>query len=58
MKTGGSSSTVYSRSRRPRAQLASTRIVTNGSVTERFEVTLIAARPSRLRWTEKVNEVR
>jgi hypothetical protein len=43
---------VYSRKRRPRAQLASTISVTKGSVTERFEVTLIAARPSRVLATE------
>ena len=53
MKTGGSSSTVYSRSKRPRAQLASTSRVTKGSVTERFELTLMVARPSRERLIEK-----
>jgi NAD-dependent SIR2 family protein deacetylase len=53
MNTGGSSRTVYSRTRRPRAQAASTSSVTYGSVTERFDVTRMVARPSCERLTEK-----
>jgi hypothetical protein len=55
--TGGSSRTVYSRSRRPRGQLASTSSVTNGSVTGRGEVTLSTSRPPE-RVTRKVKSER
>ena len=57
-KTGGSSSTVYSRSSRPRGQFASTSSVTNGSVTGRGEVTRSTSRPSGPRVTWKLNSER
>jgi hypothetical protein len=44
--TGGSSSTVYSRIKRPRAQFTSTRNVTNGSGIASVECTSRASRPS------------
>src|SRR5450631_2113434 len=44
--TGGSSSTVYSRIRRPRAQFTSTRKVTNGSGMESVDRTKRTSRPS------------
>src|SRR5882757_1960175 len=44
--TGGSSSTVYSRIRRPRAQFTSTRKVTNGSGMESVDRTNRTSRPS------------
>src|SRR6187455_3766345 len=56
--TGGSSSTVYSRSNRPRGQLASMRKVTNGSVTGLGEVTRRTSRPLESRSTAKVNSDR
>ena len=55
--TGGSSSTVYSRIRWPRAQLTSTRKVTNGSGTDSLERTVNTSRPPFLA-TLKVNEDR
>ena len=50
--TGGSSNTVYSRRRRPRGHVASTSIVTNGSVTLSRELTRMTSRPlgSRVIW--------
>src|SRR6202453_2290679 len=56
--TGGSSSTVYSRIRWPRAQLTSTRKVTNGSGIESVERTIKTSWPSLLLPTLKVNDVR
>ena len=56
--TGGSSSTVYSRIRWPRAQLTSTRKVTNGSGIESVERTIRTSWPSLLLPTLKVNEAR
>ena len=44
--TGGSSNTVYSRMRRPRAQFTSTKNVTNGSGIASVERTSRASRPS------------
>src|SRR5580704_18994186 len=46
--TGGSSSTVYSRIRRPRAQLTSTKKVTKGSGIASVERTSRTSRPSLL----------
>ena len=43
--TGGSRRTVYSRNRRPRAHVASTSNVTNGSMTGSREVTCTTERP-------------
>src|SRR5580704_6325484 len=53
--TGGSSSTVYSRIRRPRAQLTSTKKVTKGSGIESVERTSKTSRPSLLLPTLKVS---
>ena len=53
--TGGSSSTVYSRINRPRAQLTSTRKVTKGSGIESVERTNKASRPSLPLPTVKVS---
>ena len=50
---GGSSNTVYSRNKRPRDQLASTRNVKNGSVTDvadRISTTLPVVLPERTIW--------
>ncbi len=46
--TGGSSNTVYSRIKRPRAQLTSTKNVTNGSGMASVERTSKTSRPSLL----------
>ena len=46
--TGGSSNTVYSRIRRPRAQFTSTKKVTKGSGIESVERTCNTSRPSLL----------
>src|ERR1700677_2843597 len=56
--TGGSSSTVYSRIRRPRAQLTSTRKVTNGSGMASVERTCRTSRPSLPLPTLKVSDDR
>src|SRR5450755_1305670 len=56
--TGGSSSTVYSRIKRPRAQLTSTRKVTNGSGIASVERTKSTSRPSLLLATLNVSEDR
>src|SRR5579863_3129261 len=53
--TGGSSRTVYSRIRRPRAQFTSTRNVTKGSGMASVERTSRASRPSLPLPTLKVN---
>src|SRR5277367_6687124 len=53
--TGGSSSTVYSRIKRPRAQFTSTKKVTNGSGIASVECTNRTSRPSLLLPTLKVN---
>src|ERR1700688_18232 len=53
--TGGSSRTVYSRIRRPRAQFTSTRNVTKGSGIASVECTSKASRPSLPLPTLKVN---
>ena len=47
--TGGSNRTVYSRRLRPRAQLASTRIVTKGSTIGAVDVSVMTSRPSAAR---------
>ncbi len=53
--TGGSSSIVYSRTRCPRAVSTSTNRVTNGSVIESVDFSLMTSRPSAVRcvrtWT-------
>src|SRR5262245_59606901 len=55
MNTGGSRSPGYSLSGGRVPQFASTSNVTNGSVTERLDVTLMVTCPSRLRLTAKSN---
>ena len=55
---GGSSSTVYSRIKRPRAQFTSTRKVTNGSGMASVELTNRTSRPSLLLPTLKVSDDR
>jgi hypothetical protein len=56
--TGGSSSTVYSRIKWPRAQLTSTKKVTKGSGIDSVERTLKTSRPSLLLPTLKTNDAR
>jgi hypothetical protein len=56
--TGGSSSTVYSRIKRPRAQFTSTRKVTNGSGIASSECTNSTSRPSLPLPTLKVSEAK
>ena len=56
--TGGSSSTVYSRIRRPRAQFTSTKKVTNGSGMESVDRTSRTSRPSFALPTLKVTVAR